>query len=59
MGGRIHFLFPTGAAIFLDMAVFWVVAPRILVEVYRRFRDTYCLHYQGDDVSDNGGSKHF
>jgi hypothetical protein len=30
------------------MAVFWVVAPCCLVEVYRRFRVTYCLHHQGD-----------
>jgi hypothetical protein len=59
MGGRMHFLFPTGAAIFLDVAVFWVVALCRLVEVYRRFRGPHCLHYQGDDLSDNGGSKHF
>jgi hypothetical protein len=30
------------------MAVFWVVAPCSLVEVYQRFRGPYCLHYQGD-----------
>jgi hypothetical protein len=30
------------------MAVFWVVASCCLVEVYRRFRDAYCLHHQGD-----------
>jgi hypothetical protein len=30
------------------MAVFWVVAPHILVEVYRRFRGAYSLHHQGD-----------
>jgi hypothetical protein len=29
------------------MAVFWVVAPRSLVEVYR-FRGPDCLHHQGD-----------
>jgi hypothetical protein len=29
------------------MAIFWVVAPCCLVEVYRRFRGAYCLHYQG------------
>jgi hypothetical protein len=28
------------------MAVFWVVAPCILVEVDRRFRDVRCLHHQ-------------
>jgi hypothetical protein len=30
------------------MVVFWVVAPRSLVEVYRRFRGPCCLHHQGD-----------
>jgi hypothetical protein len=30
------------------MAVFWVVAPCSLVEVYQRFRGTCCLHHQGD-----------
>jgi hypothetical protein len=30
------------------MAVFWVVAPCSLVEVYWRFRDPCCLHHQGD-----------
>jgi hypothetical protein len=29
------------------MTVFWVVAPCSLVEVYRRFRGTCRLHYQG------------
>jgi hypothetical protein len=28
------------------MAVFWVVAPCRLVEVYRRFRGALCLRYQ-------------
>jgi hypothetical protein len=27
------------------MAVFWVVAPCSLVEVYRRFRGACCLHH--------------
>jgi hypothetical protein len=31
------------------MAVFWVVAPCSLVEVYRRFRGACCLQHQGDD----------
>jgi hypothetical protein len=31
------------------MAVFWVVAPCSLVEVYQRFRCPCCLHHQGDD----------
>lgn len=29
------------------MAVFWNVAPRSLVEIYRRFIRAYCLHHQG------------
>jgi hypothetical protein len=32
------------------MAVFWVVAPCSLVEVYQRFGGTCCLHHQGDSV---------
>jgi hypothetical protein len=35
------------------MAVFCVVSPCNMVDVYRRFRGAYCLHHQGDD----GGSK--
>jgi hypothetical protein len=31
------------------MAVFWVLAPCSLVEVYQRFRGPYCLRHQGDD----------
>jgi hypothetical protein len=31
------------------MAVFWVVAPCSLVEVYQRFRGPCCLHHQGDE----------
>jgi hypothetical protein len=34
----------------MTMAVFWVVAPFILVQVYRRFRGARCLHHQGDDL---------
>jgi hypothetical protein len=30
------------------MAVFWVVAPCSLVEVYQRFRGPCCLHHQGE-----------
>jgi hypothetical protein len=30
---------------FYKMAVFWVVAPCSLVEVHRRFRGVFCLHY--------------
>jgi hypothetical protein len=35
------------------MAVFWVVAPCSLVEVYQRFRGPCCLHYQGAWISYN------
>jgi hypothetical protein len=31
----------------LEMAVFWVVAPCSLVEVYQRFRGPCCLPHQG------------
>jgi hypothetical protein len=37
------------------MAVFCVVAPYSLVEVYQLFRGPCCLHYQDND----GGSKDF
>jgi hypothetical protein len=30
----------------MKMAVFWVVAPCSLVEVYQRFRGPCCLHHQ-------------
>jgi hypothetical protein len=41
-------------AVSTKMAVFWIVAPCSLVEVYQRFRGPCCLHHQGDD---DGGSK--
>jgi hypothetical protein len=31
----------------MKMAVFWVVAPCGLVEVYQHFRGACCLHHQG------------
>jgi hypothetical protein len=31
----------------MKMAVFWVVTPCSLVDVYRRFRDVCCLYHQG------------
>jgi hypothetical protein len=40
-------------AVSMKIAVFWVVAPCSLVEVYQRFRDPCYLHYRPDD----GGSK--
>jgi hypothetical protein len=41
----------THRSILLKMAVFWVVAPCSLVEVYRPFRGAYCLHHQGDEAA--------
>jgi hypothetical protein len=35
----------------MKMAVFWVVAPCSLAEVYQRFRGPCCLHHQGDEPS--------
>jgi hypothetical protein len=35
-------------AVSTKMAVFWVVPPYSLVEVYQRFRGLLCLHHQGD-----------
>jgi hypothetical protein len=32
------------------MAVFWIVVPCSLVEVYRRFRGPFCLHHQRDEL---------
>jgi hypothetical protein len=33
----------------LKMAVFWVVAPYSVVEVYQHFRGTCCLNHQGNE----------
>jgi hypothetical protein len=41
--------FPDHERCTLKMAVFWVVAPCSLVEVYQRFRGPCCLHHQGDE----------
>jgi hypothetical protein len=43
---KVRFQVLTAAS--LKMAVFWVVAPRSLVEVYRRFRGACYLHLHGD-----------
>jgi hypothetical protein len=37
----------------IKLAVFWVVAPCSLIEVYRRFRGACCLHHQGDRPDDD------
>jgi hypothetical protein len=34
----------------MKMAVFWVVGPCSLVEVYRRFRGACCLHNEGNEL---------
>jgi hypothetical protein len=39
------------------MAVFWVVAPCSLVEIYQRFRGPCCLHHQGDRPDDGGNRR--
>jgi hypothetical protein len=44
-------------AVSTKMAVFWVVAPCSLVVVYQRFGGPSCLHHQGGDRPDDGGSK--
>jgi hypothetical protein len=41
-------------AVSTKMAVFWVVAPCSLVEVYQRFRGPCCLHHQGDEYIKDG-----
>jgi hypothetical protein len=41
-----------------DEAVFWVVPPCSLVEVYQRFRGPCCLHHQGDDGGYNPEDSH-
>jgi hypothetical protein len=35
-------------AVSTKVAVFWIVAPCSLVDVYERFRGPCCLHHQGD-----------
>jgi hypothetical protein len=37
----------------MKMAIFWDVAPCIVVDIGVRFRGAYCLHHDPDD----GGSK--
>jgi hypothetical protein len=40
----------------MKMAVFWVVAPCNLVNIYRRFRGACCLNHEGDHYYlDDGG----
>jgi hypothetical protein len=37
-------------AVSTKMAVFWIVPPCRLVEVYQRFGGLCCLHHQGDET---------
>jgi hypothetical protein len=42
-------IFEVQTAIGTKMAVFWVVVPCSLVEIYQRFRGSCCLHHQGKE----------
>jgi hypothetical protein len=58
-GGNKHVRFQVLMAARIKMAVFWVVAPRNLTELRRRFRSDCCLHNKGEDRDPNdGGRKH-
>jgi hypothetical protein len=48
-GRRCQLIFEVLTAASMKMAVFWVVAPCSLVEIYRRFRGACCIHIQGDE----------
>jgi hypothetical protein len=52
---RLRVGFELLTAVRTKMAVFWIVAPCSLAEVYQRFRGPCCLHHQGRP--DDGGSK--
>jgi hypothetical protein len=39
-------------AVSMKIAIFWVVAPCSLEEVYQRFRRTCCLHHQAASTSE-------
>jgi hypothetical protein len=53
--GKDHWLTVVNTVKNMKMAVFWVVAPCSLVEIYRPFRGACCLHHQDDA---DGGRKH-
>jgi hypothetical protein len=38
-------------ALTMKNTVFWVVTPHSLIDTYKRFRGTYCLHLQDRKVS--------
>jgi hypothetical protein len=43
----------------MRMAVFWFVAPYSPLEIYRRFKGTYCLHHQGDNDATSAEDSYF
>jgi hypothetical protein len=49
MTSKVWVVFEVLTAVCTKMAVFWVVAPYGLVEIYQRFRGPSCLRHQGDD----------
>lgn len=49
--GNEHVGFDVLTTVSPNSAVFWVLAPCTFVEVYQRFRDSRCLHRQGDESS--------
>jgi hypothetical protein len=49
--------FEVNIAVSMKMAVFWVVVPRSLADVYQCFRGACCRHHE-DDCHDDGGSTH-
>jgi hypothetical protein len=40
------------------MTAFWDIEPFNRIEVDQLFRGAYCLHHQGNDHPDDGGSTH-
>jgi hypothetical protein len=40
----------------MKMSVLWLAPPCSMVQIYRRFRGTFC-HHQGDKCPDDGGSE--
>jgi hypothetical protein len=50
---RCEHVITTKIKYYLEMAVFWVVAPCSLVEIYQRFRGPCCLHHQGGRPEDS------
>jgi hypothetical protein len=42
----------------MKMSVVWDVRLCSLVGADRRFRGAFCLHFEGDKSSGDGGSKH-